>query len=49
MFWAILSAHFVTLCMSSLFDQIMSICVLLLGTYLTAVHVGGNYEAIGKD
>ncbi|KAJ5903486.1 hypothetical protein N7504_005869 [Penicillium tannophilum] len=45
--WAVFGAHTVTLGMSCLFNQIVSVCVLLLGTYLTAVHVGDNREAIG--
>jgi hypothetical protein len=32
--------------MSCLFNQILSVCVLLLGTYLTSVHVGDSREAI---
>lgn len=46
--WVLLAAQFVTLSMSSLPVQIMSICVLLLGTYLTAIHFGTEPEYIGS-
>lgn len=45
--WVLLTAQFVTLSMSSLPVQIMSICVLLLGTYLTAIHLGSKLEYLG--
>lgn len=46
--WVLLAAQFVTLSMSSLPVQIISICVLLLGTYLTAIHFTTEPEYIGS-
>ncbi|KAL4809663.1 hypothetical protein BDV18DRAFT_83388 [Aspergillus unguis] len=45
--WAAFGAHAITLGMSSLFNQILTVVVLLLGTYLTASHVGDCPEEIG--
>ncbi|PGH27908.1 hypothetical protein AJ80_00458 [Polytolypa hystricis UAMH7299] len=45
--WAVFGAHAITLGMSTLFNQIFSVVALLLGTYLTAAHVGDSREAIG--
>lgn len=46
--WAIFGGHAITLGMSSVFNQILSVCALLTGTFLTAIHVGGCREAIGS-
>ncbi|OQE81429.1 hypothetical protein PENNAL_c0041G03677 [Penicillium nalgiovense] len=45
--WAAFGAHAITLGMSDLFNQILTVVILLLATYLTATHVGGYREAIG--
>lgn len=46
--WAAFGAHAITLGMSSLFNQILTVVILLLGTYLTSRHVGDSRECIGR-
>ncbi|KAJ5520076.1 hypothetical protein N7463_000529 [Penicillium fimorum] len=47
--WAGFGAHAITLGMSDLFNQVLTVVVLLLATYLTSRHVGGCREAIGTQ
>ncbi|KAK7942554.1 uncharacterized protein PG986_011667 [Apiospora aurea] len=45
--WALFGGHAITLGMSNLFNQMITVAVLLLGTYVTAIHVGDFPQAIG--
>lgn len=45
--WALFGGHAIALGMSNLFNQMVTVVVLLLGTYVTAVHVGDFPQAIG--
>ncbi|KFG84473.1 hypothetical protein MANI_004194 [Metarhizium anisopliae] len=47
--WGAFGTHAVSLGMTTLFNQILSIVALLSSTYLTAIHVGDRREAIGKS
>ncbi|KAJ5192194.1 hypothetical protein N7449_008336 [Penicillium cf. viridicatum] len=47
--WAAFGAHAITLGMSDLFNQVLTVVILLLSTYLTARHAGGYREAIGTQ
>lgn len=46
--WGLFGAHAITLGMSSLFNQVLSVLVLLLSTYAKATHVGDYRKNIGN-
>ncbi|KAI0845010.1 hypothetical protein F5Y00DRAFT_265975 [Daldinia vernicosa] len=46
--WGTFGAHAICLGMTSLFNQILCVVALLVGTYLTAIHIGDSREAIGN-
>ncbi|RYP12559.1 hypothetical protein DL765_007261 [Monosporascus sp. GIB2] len=45
--WLAFGAHAVSLGMSTLFHQVLSVVILLLGTFLTSLHVGDRPATIG--
>lgn len=45
--WALFGAHAITLGMSNLFNQILTVITLLSATYFTATHVGDRPHTIG--
>ncbi|KAF5609968.1 uncharacterized protein FTJAE_14285, partial [Fusarium tjaetaba] len=46
--WAFFAAHAITLGMSNLFNQIVTVVIMLSATYLTATRVGDNISMIGS-
>ncbi|KFA72445.1 hypothetical protein S40288_10289 [Stachybotrys chartarum IBT 40288] len=46
--WTAFGAHAITLGMASLFTQILTVALLLVSTYLTAMHVGARSDAVGS-
>ncbi|KAG8667827.1 hypothetical protein FPOAC1_012666 [Fusarium poae] len=46
--WAFFATHAIALGMSNLFNQIVTVIIMLVGTYLTATRVGDNSEMIGS-
>ncbi|KAF5233615.1 hypothetical protein FAUST_8051 [Fusarium austroamericanum] len=46
--WGFFAAHAIALGMSNLFNQIVTVTIMLTATYLTATRVGDNSEMIGS-
>jgi hypothetical protein len=46
--WTFFAAHAIALGMSNLFNQIVTVIIMILATYLTATRVGDNCEMIGS-